>query len=321
MQDEPLVSVILPCYNASNWIKTTIKSILDQTYNNIEIIAVDDASSDRTVDILQNMNVDQLLVLENESNQGIPETKNRGIKEANGEIIAFLDQDDYWLSKKIELQVNKMLQNDSIGIVYTDMYEISGCGQPLRLKYSQNPPTNELFDHFYMGNVPCYNVTKVVKRRCFEELGMLDTQFYGTDDQDFDLRVANHPDWTFEYISEPLVLKRVHGKNASGEHIRLNTDLIRLAQKHRGNLHNPKLAKRRLSNLYVRRAFRRLQNGEETKAKEDLKAAIRHNIFEMKAYILAPALLMGSQLCSGYLDRLEDLQEVIANDPYSKEIV
>lgn len=319
MSSRPLVSVIIPCYNASQWISTTIKSVERQTYENVEIIAVDDGSTDDTVEILHESDFDHIQVLENEKNRGIPETKNKGIKYANGDIIAFLDQDDYWISRKIERQVNIIMEEESTGVVYSDMYLVGDDGCPVEYKSSRNPPNNEVFDHFYMGNVPCYNVTKVVTKRCFEEIGNLDSEFFGADDQDFDLRVAKSPKFQFEYIPEPLVLKRTHNENASGEFIPMLDDLIKLAHKHSKNLRNENLESERLSDLYARRAFRYMQKGNKKEALADVHRSLHHNVLEPKTYFLMPAFFMGP-FRKMFLKLLQKTQSKLTKEEYTKKI-
>lgn len=108
-----LVSVIVPVYNAENYMKETIDSILAQTYENIEIICIDDMSKDNSRDILEEYsskyeNIRTILL---EKNGGVANARNVGISKAKGRFIAFLDSDDIWLPEKIEKQVGFMLEN------------------------------------------------------------------------------------------------------------------------------------------------------------------------------------------------------------------
>lgn len=319
MQEKPLVSVIIPCYNASRWISTTIDSVDKQTYSNIEVVAIDDGSTDNTIEILRSFEDFPIHIIENSQNIGIPATKNKGIDFANGEIIAFLDQDDYWMSRKIEKQVNALMEDDTIAVVYSDMYEIDEDGCPTHYKTSRNPVGDHSFDQFYMGNIPCYNVTKIVKSDVFEKLGMLDTQFYGADDQDLDLRIAKDPNYRFRYVSEPLVLKRTHRKNASDDSLQLLDDLIKLSKKHKANLHDSSLENERLSDLYARRAFRQMKAGNSARAKNDIIKSISSDFLELKPYLLMPAFLLGG-LRSTYINFLERIASTLREDNYTASI-
>ncbi|MFC3880865.1 glycosyltransferase family 2 protein [Algoriphagus namhaensis] len=108
-----LVSIITPVHNAVLHIEETIESILKQTYENWELILIDDKSSDNGIDILRDYEGKdpRIKVLRNNNNQGAALTRNRGIKAAQGRFIAFLDSDDLWLPEKLEKQLDFMLQN------------------------------------------------------------------------------------------------------------------------------------------------------------------------------------------------------------------
>ena len=107
-----LVSVIMPSYNTASYIADSIKSVLAQTYNNWELIIVDDCSTDNTDEIVAEFLVDKRIrYLKNTQNSGAALTRNRALREANGEWIAFLDSDDLWLPEKLERQIMFMKKN------------------------------------------------------------------------------------------------------------------------------------------------------------------------------------------------------------------
>lgn len=114
-----LVSVVVPVYNASRFLSRTINSVLAQTYQNFEIIIVDDCSTDDSLSIAQNFakQDSRIQLLHNPKNIGVAETRNRGINEAKGEYIAFLDSDDVWLPQKLERQMALAKRTDA-DIVY-----------------------------------------------------------------------------------------------------------------------------------------------------------------------------------------------------------
>lgn len=98
----PLVSIIIPAYNVEKYIGKAIQSALTQTYENIEIIVIDDNSTDRTVDVVRSFYDDRIKLLVNERNMGPSHARNRGIKESKGEWIALLDSDDWWEKERLE---------------------------------------------------------------------------------------------------------------------------------------------------------------------------------------------------------------------------
>ncbi len=118
MSNNPLVSVIMPSYNSEKYIGEAIDSILNQTYNNLELIIVDDCSSDNTIHEIESRTADsRLLLYRNPENMGIAYTTNYGIEKANGEFIALLDDDDIAFPNRIELQVNFLEQHPEIDIL------------------------------------------------------------------------------------------------------------------------------------------------------------------------------------------------------------
>lgn len=115
MENMPLISVVMPLYNAEKFIEKAVKSVEKQSYRNFEIIIIDDCSSDNSLKIALELaeENENIKVLTNESNMGVSKTRNRGIKEAKGEYIALLDSDDVWNEDKLEKQVSLLLNNDA----------------------------------------------------------------------------------------------------------------------------------------------------------------------------------------------------------------
>ena len=118
------VSIIMPSYNTANYIAESIKSVLTQTYNNWELIIVDDCSTDNTDDIVADFLVDnRIKYLKNEQTSGAAISRNRALREANGKWIAFLDSDDLWNPEKLEKQISYM-KNNNYCFSYTNYIEI-----------------------------------------------------------------------------------------------------------------------------------------------------------------------------------------------------
>ncbi len=120
MQNEPLISVIIPTYNRGRLILDSVKSVLNQTYKNIELIVVDDCSTDDTEQILKSLNDSRLNYLRLEKNSGACSARNRGIEVASGEYLAFNDSDDLWLPEKLNCQLD-FLNKSSADVVLCKM--------------------------------------------------------------------------------------------------------------------------------------------------------------------------------------------------------
>ena len=123
-----LVSIIMPSYNTAQYIEKTIKSVLDQTYTNWELIIVDDCSTDNTDEVVKNYLTDKRIkYLKNEQNSGAAVSRNRALREAKGQWIAFLDSDDLWMPEKLEKQICYMKEKGYF-FSYTDYEEINAEG-------------------------------------------------------------------------------------------------------------------------------------------------------------------------------------------------
>jgi len=212
------VSVIIPCYNSARFIKGTIDSVLGQTYQNYEILAIDDGSTDGTREILNGYlpNI-KILTHPNNSNLGVGASMNLGVRESKGDLIAFLDHDDLWQPNKLLEQAEIFDKYADVGLVYTNVFVIDEDG-------------NELFEIYENGfrelNKPeklllkCYIITVssvTVRRRLFGEIGLFRT----------DIRDADHDMWLrmvertkLFYLPKCLASYRKHpGQISSGRKI------------------------------------------------------------------------------------------------------
>ena len=113
-RENDLVSVIMPSYNTASYIEETVRSVLNQTYTNWELIIVDDCSTDNTDEILDKISDDRIRIYKNKKNAGAAVSRNRALREAKGRWIAFLDSDDFWFPDKLEKQLQFMKYGDII---------------------------------------------------------------------------------------------------------------------------------------------------------------------------------------------------------------
>ncbi len=123
MSEKIKVSVVIPTYNSISYLNTAVDSVLSQTFKGIEVLVVDDGSTDNTRKILFEKYGDKIRYLYKE-NGGVSSARNYGIKKARGKYIAFLDADDYWMPEKIEKQVGLMESNDKIGFCYVSTQRV-----------------------------------------------------------------------------------------------------------------------------------------------------------------------------------------------------
>ena len=131
---EPLVSVIMPAYNAERFIEAAISSVLAQSVQNWELIVIDDCSCDRTYQLAMAQKDPRIWVLRNEVNSGVAKTRNRGIALARGKYVAFLDSDDIWHPEKLERQIER-LESSGAGLCYCSYAIIGEKGQRVKADY------------------------------------------------------------------------------------------------------------------------------------------------------------------------------------------
>lgn len=226
----PRVSILLTCYNHFAYLPTCWQGVVDQTYRDFEIIALDDGSTDGTRQWLSKREGEARIVL-NEENLGTYATLNRGLEAANGEFVAILNDDDVWLPTKLEQQIALLERFPRVGLVHTDGYFIDGAGNrlegsPLGFEFPRTESGDVFLDLAYQNKIIAS--AALVRRECFEELGGFDGSYFGSGDWQMWLRIAER--WEIGYVGQPLTLYRVHGENASHKLERIWRDDQRLRE-------------------------------------------------------------------------------------------
>ncbi|MEN9342193.1 MAG: hypothetical protein RIQ54_449, partial [Candidatus Parcubacteria bacterium] len=188
---QQFVSVIIPCFNGSEYIGEAVQSALNQTYKNVEVIVVDDGSTDGTGEIVKNIQKDHLnLKYIYQENGGISSARNAGIKSALGKYIALLDSDDIFLPKKLERQVQYLQKNPQCDVVYCDIWHFyEETPDELRdLQYTYYS-RNEILPQLLRKNF--INPLSVVARKnVFEKYGYFNCSFKKSEDWECWLRWA-----------------------------------------------------------------------------------------------------------------------------------
>ena len=149
-----LVSVIMPSWNTERFIAETIQSVIDQTYQNWELLIVDDCSTDNTDEIVKSFKDDRIKYFHNEKNSGAALTRNRAMREARGEWIAFLDSDDLWMPEKLEKQIAFMKEH-GYTLSYTEYEKIDEESKPLNIYVSGPEKVNKrkMYNYDYIGQL------------------------------------------------------------------------------------------------------------------------------------------------------------------------
>lgn len=200
----PIVSVVIPTYNRAKLIGKTLRSVLGQSYDNFEIIVVDDGSTDNTKDVVNKFKDERIRYIRHEKNKGAPTARNTGIKAAKGEYIAFQDSDDEWLPQKLEKQM-KAFENapQKLGVVYTGLTKIVDDTKEY-IPYSWvAQKEGDIHKELLKGNFIA-TPSIVVRKECFEKVGMFDRKLPRLQDYELALRLSKY--YEFKFIDEPLLI-------------------------------------------------------------------------------------------------------------------
>ena len=293
MRYKPQVSVIISTYNRLEFLKKSIQSVLSQTFQNFEIIIIDDHSSERIFSQLIELKKldDRINILRTKYNSGNNVAKNLGIYEADGEYIAILDDDDIALSHRLATQI-KVFQNDSrIGVVgsqikYLTDEGISFFAYPSKLITKKFPmPGEKIFIDIYLGKYNIPNSSLMIRTKLVKKWGYPSTKENGGD-MIMLLKIAAHDIW-FDMVSEPLVFFR---KGEGHNQMTGSTDNV-----YRGRIYRNQFIKKWLKKENIKKYDHLHEIAKiNTESRYLLESAQRKNIFVI-------LLLMGKALMNNPL--------------------
>jgi glycosyltransferase involved in cell wall biosynthesis len=205
------VSVVIPAYNSASTVGDSVQSALQQSVDDIEIIVVDDGSTDDTAGVVQQI-PDNRVRLESRPNGGAAAARNTGIEAARGGYVALLDADDLWLPKKLELQLHVLQRRTEVRAVQSGAFFVD---PNLRVISERRcvPSVDALLETLRFQNMPNNMSTLVIERRMFDSMGLFDTSLEILEEWDMAIKVARH--CNLVSIEEPLSLYRVHPGNRS----------------------------------------------------------------------------------------------------------
>ena len=202
--DKELVSVVIPTYNRKAVLENAIKSVLDQTYKNIEIIVVDDASTDNSEDVVKAFQDSRIRYIRLEKNGGPSKARNVGIIEAKGKLIAFQDSDDFWYENKLDEEMQEMQKDENCQMVFCKYKCNSGSDRvvPIDDDFSLMPG-KEGFLKILLGGNKIGTPTVLAKKDILLKAGMFNESLYTLEDWELFLRIAEIG--TIRFVKKVLV--------------------------------------------------------------------------------------------------------------------
>lgn len=283
---QTLVSVIIPTYNRKDFVVNAIDSCLNQTYNNIEIIVIDDGSTDGTKDIISEIN-NEVVDYTWQSNGGVSSARNTGVRKSNGEYIVFLDSDDKLYPNFIERALSEIKsRGEECGAVYTSA-RLYNSGE---FEKKISVPNRVLTKKDLLTNNEIGGMSgKLVKTDVFDTVGYFDEDLPHSEDFDFFLRMLDK----YYITGINNVMCEFHDHSGSQLTAEISSKIKGqdlLYQKHRNILGDSVRAKQ-----YYSRGILYADNGKMDKAKANLLKAIKKNKFKSKYHAHYIACISGSK--------------------------
>ncbi len=267
----PKVSVIIPTYNRAKNLIQSIDSVMNQTYQDLEIIIVDDGSTDNTKEVLSKY--DGKVRYFYQENRGVSAARNIGIKESRGEFIAFLDSDDSWLGNKLEQQMKLFQYDPSVSLQYSYARYLDKANN---IEFIRPKNVSKSFKDFLYEDTVLPTSSVVLKKSVLEEVGMFDEGLPGIEDYDLWLRCSRK--FKIGFIPETLVLKNNSSSNLSFNHSKMYIGYIKVCEKLLANLKteiDSIFIKRRLAKNYYLLAKEQYLSNLSREALKNLLSALK----------------------------------------------
>ena len=303
------VSVIIITYNRAELLRSAIKSILNQTFQDFELIVVDDASKDNTPGVVQSFSDRRIRYIRHETNKKEGGARNTGVENSKGEYIAFLDDDDEWMPDKLQRQVDLMDSSSLfVGGVYTGFLKIDRkTGKTL----ARRVPTKRgnIFHDMFIQNWVATPSTVLIRKACFEKVGLFDVSIPFGADYDMWTRISR--EFHFEYIRDALVNYYVHENRLSHDYELMIKGMEMFNRKYE---HFLALDKKHLSDRYHRLGVFYCLVGEIGKGREALLKAIKLYPFDIRNYFRFCLSLLGAQTFKRGTEFREKLTDWVNTD-------
>lgn len=220
----PLVSVIMNCYNGETYLAEAVKSILEQTYKNFEVIFWDNQSKDKSAIIYKSFKDIRLKYYYAQKHTSLYDARNLAIKKSKGKFIAFLDTDDQWTKNKLYLQVSK-LKNERIGLVYSNYYFLNQVTGLQKIAYKKKLPEGMIYKKLL--NDYCIGIGTVVMRK---SIFLRYKNFFNKKFNiigDFELFIRISKIFFFASIQLPLLTYRIHNKSYSNNNYHMHIEELK----------------------------------------------------------------------------------------------
>lgn len=282
------VSVIIPTYNCVEFISVAIESVLKQTFQDFEIIVIDDGSKDKTRETIKqyvDQQPDKIRYIYQE-NQGLAMARNRGIKESRGELIALLDADDKWCPQRLEEGVKVIGSDHSIGFVHANISRITESGETIGTP-TRNARflSGSIFEYLFLRNAHIACPTVLFRKECCNKVGLFDENLtrLGCEDRELWLRIAR--EYRIEYLDKVLAYYRVRPSSMSKNLNKMLEARLYIVNKFCPEGQNDKLRKLALAKIYRDLGDELLLEHQFGAAKKQYQKSLSFRLFSVWTWI------------------------------------
>lgn len=309
MEDKrPKVSVIIPVYNRAHLLPRAVNSVLNQTYQDFEIIVVDDGSTDNVKEVIEKMQKknEKIRYIRHEKNKGGGAARNTGIEAAKGQYIAFQDSDDEWLPEKLEKQIKAFESvSSTVGVVYSKCLRLKE-GKKIYAPFSWvKQKEGDIHKEFLKGNF-INTPMIIVRKECFKKAGKFDETLPRLQDWELALRLSKY--YHFKYIDELLSIAHTTTDSISMNQDALIKALISILDKHFQDFKNDKKSLARhlcvIGDLLC-------QKGDLDQGRDYLFKALKFYPLNIKCLIGVFTSLLGQEVYSKFVDLKHRLKREI----------
>jgi glycosyltransferase involved in cell wall biosynthesis len=285
----PKVSVLIPTYNRAELLNVAITSVLGQSFQDFEIIVVDDHSPDHTAQVVRRFQDGRITYVRHETNKGGAAARNTAITRASGEYVAFLDDDDEWLPEKLEMQVT-LLENSppQVGCIYTGYLVVDRTNGKI-LGQKSASQRGDLSSALLNGNCLGGTSSVLVRKDCFDAVGLFDEALPSFQDYDLWLRLSRK--FHFDYINRPLLKYYVHERQIWTNLAALTQGLAIMVNKYAAQ----SCAQRKYySSYYLALGVAYCSRGDVRNGRQAYLTAARLYPFEVRSYFNFCLSLLGA---------------------------
>jgi len=308
----PAVSVVIPTWNRAEIALRAVNSVLEQSFRDLELIVVDDASTDDTVERLRAVTDTRLRIVRQSVNQGVAAARNRGLAEARAPLVAFLDSDDLWRPDKLERQVAAMqAASPRVGILYCGIENRAPDTRDRWTPVARGPVFETMLEKNLLHGLPS---TGLFRREVFDMVGGFDTSFPAIEDFEMWLRITRF--WEVDFVPETLA-SYYDGKDTDTAGLRRSRNLV-ANNAARDMFHQRYARDMRAASVehefLLESARRRAEEGglARWRAARSVLKAIRYRPQASKLYAWLPLILMKPQLRDRIVDRIRALRHPAA---------